>query len=121
MTCLHNITVMSSFKNGCSTRVVVNAKRRKKTKVPYLILYFYLNYENHFRRQFRLARRRLRDGANPFDLPNFSFLKLFRLSKDAPRYLTNTLAPHMNNVLRQTGIPNYLKVLCSLHFYGHGS
>ncbi|KAJ3661567.1 hypothetical protein Zmor_005958 [Zophobas morio] len=66
---------------------------------------FIVNYEENLQRirQFRLARRRLRDAANPFDLPNFSFLKLFRLSKDAARYLINTLAPHMNNVLRQTG------------------
>jgi hypothetical protein len=63
----------------------------------------------------------LRDAGNPFELPNFTFIKLFRLNKEAARYLIDTLEPNMHHVMRNSCIPNYLKILCTLHFFDHGS
>lgn len=44
----------------------------------------------------RLERRRLRDNANPFDLPEPTFIKNFRLNKDLAINLIEEITPFMD-------------------------
>lgn len=54
-------------------------------------------------------------------MPERNFIKLFRLNKEAVRYIINGLQPHMVPHRRITKIPQHLQILCVLHFLGHGS
>jgi hypothetical protein len=63
----------------------------------------------------------MRDFKNRFEMPEGEFKNQFRLSQALVITLVNILEPHMNQPRRQTAIPNYLKILCTLNFLGHGS
>lgn len=69
----------------------------------------------------RLINRNLRDAANPFEWPETTFLRLFRLNKAATQYLIVEIAPRMSNSVRSTAVPNHIKIMCALHFFGHGA
>lgn len=53
-------------------------------------------------------------------MPEVRFLKMFRLNKVAAEYVINDITPYLI-AGRNTSIPNHLKILCALHFFGHGS
>lgn len=86
----------------------------------FFLCYFYLTGEL-FRRHFRMDLRILRDESNPFNAPEVRFVKLFRLSKIAVRFFIHQLEQHLPHIERITAVPNVLKVLVTLHFFGHGS
>ncbi|CAG4972148.1 unnamed protein product [Parnassius apollo] len=67
----------------------------------------------------RIAHRHIRDHSNPFDVPAEVFTKLYRLSKRTAHFLVECLHQNLNRQ-RQHGIPVHIKVLASLHFFGHG-
>lgn len=54
-------------------------------------------------------------------MPDPKFLKYFRLNKLATQFVINSVIPYLEEAKRSTAIPNYLKVLCTLYFLGHGS
>ena len=56
----------------------------------------------------------------PFQVPNQTFKKLFRLNKETARALITMTAEHLQEGQRVTAIPVDLKVLATLHFYGTG-
>lgn len=68
-----------------------------------------------------MHRRRLRDNSNPFELPEERFIELYRLSKEATRYLIDTLDRHLIEGQYINAIPNYIKVFAALRFYATGS
>lgn len=65
----------------------------------------------------RASLRTLRDASDPYQLPIFRFKKLFRLNKQTVQYLIIKLEP----MSRRTSVTFRIKLLCALHFYGHGS
>lgn len=69
----------------------------------------------------RILFRRLRDTSNPFELPDVTFKKLFRLSKPVVTYILREIEPHFNNRIRNTRVPYVIQLLCTLNFYGNGS
>ncbi|KAF5278056.1 hypothetical protein FQR65_LT15806 [Abscondita terminalis] len=58
----------------------------------------------------RIAQRILRDNSNPFELPDCTFKKLFRVGKPCAQYIIETLTPHLQDQQRNTFIANELKV-----------
>ncbi|CAG4937181.1 unnamed protein product [Parnassius apollo] len=67
----------------------------------------------------RIAHCHIRDHSNPFDVSAEVFTKLYRLSKRTAHFLVECLHQNLNRQ-RQHGIPVHIKVLASLHFFGHG-
>ncbi|XP_024867004.1 putative nuclease HARBI1 [Temnothorax curvispinosus] len=68
-----------------------------------------------------LIRRRLRDTQNPFDIPDSSFLKLYRLPKVATQQLIEELINFMPVPKRTTAIPQNLQIFATLYFLASGS
>ncbi|XP_029159550.1 putative nuclease HARBI1, partial [Nylanderia fulva] len=66
-------------------------------------------------------RKILRDTQNPFDIPDNSFLKLYRLSKVATLQLIKELINFMPVPKRATVIPQQLQIFVTLHFLASGS
>lgn len=74
-----------------------------------------------FSNEQRILRRNLRDNSNPFELDETTFIRQFRLNRRAAQFLVEAISPHLDVAERETRIPNYLRILCVLHFFGHGS
>lgn len=74
--------------------------------------------ENAEKRRRRCDLRRLRDSSDPFQLPEAEFTKNFRLSRVLARQLIADLQPHD---AQRTSLPLTVRVLATLHFFGHGS
>ena len=69
----------------------------------------------------KVQRRTIRDASDPFQLPDESFVKHFRLSKNVTAHLIEELRPFILPPQRNTGISLEIKVLSSLLFFAHGS
>lgn len=67
-----------------------------------------------------LYRRQLRDNSNPFALPDIRFIELFRLTKDATRFLITSIEPYVHNAVLSTRIVIDIRVLVALRFYATG-
>lgn len=74
-----------------------------------------------FSGEHRLNQKQLRDNSDPFQLPDKTFLKLFRLNKHCCQLLINGLIGHLNQPIRATKIPLHLRILIVLNFFGQGS
>ncbi|KAK4877090.1 hypothetical protein RN001_009596 [Aquatica leii] len=61
------------------------------------------------RRTLRLQRKQLRDNSNPFELPDTTFIKLFRLNKEAAWNLIEELQEFIERK-RADAVPLYLQV-----------
>ncbi|GLV33405.1 uncharacterized protein CBL_20150 [Carabus blaptoides fortunei] len=61
-------------------------------------------------RNLRVKRRGLRDMSNPFELPDETFKKLFRLPKDLVQTLFNGIEQSLAHPDGCTGIPQYLMI-----------
>lgn len=72
------------------------------------------------RENLRTKSRRLRDLSNPFELPENTFKSMFRLNRESALDLVNSLNNFLPDGQRTTYIPNHLKVLLTLNFYGQG-
>ncbi|XP_003240991.1 putative nuclease HARBI1 [Acyrthosiphon pisum] len=68
----------------------------------------------------RLERRILRDGQNPFELPNDEFMGAFRLSQQLVINIIDVLRTSLQHK-RTSGLSPELQVLVCLHFYAQGS
>ena len=68
-----------------------------------------------------LDRRHLRGNTNPFDVPDWHLVKMFRLDQFAAQELINSLEPFKNDYFACNEIPFHLQVLVTLNFLGHGS
>ncbi|XP_044746590.1 uncharacterized protein LOC123308106 isoform X2 [Coccinella septempunctata] len=80
------------------------------------------NHRNALRKkQYRRIQRNLRDNSNPFELPDKIFTKLFRLDKETCQLIIHSISEHMHDSQRSTFVPKHLRILCTLHFLGHGS
>lgn len=66
-------------------------------------------------------RRELRDNSNPFSMSDIIFRQFYRLSKGAVCKLIDDLVPFMSAAKNSRKIPNQIRVLTALQFYGHGS
>ncbi|XP_050309680.1 putative nuclease HARBI1 [Anthonomus grandis grandis] len=82
-----------------------------------------LQREEHLEeiRQYNIARRRMRDGSNPFDLRTDIFKKSFRLNKEMARYVYNSVAENIDTTDNIVAVPPILKFFATLHFYATGS
>ncbi|XP_039311053.1 putative nuclease HARBI1 [Solenopsis invicta] len=69
----------------------------------------------------RIMRKILRDTQDPFDIPEKTFQKLYRLSREAAMRLCHDLLPHIPEGRRHTAIPRELKVFATLSFLASGS
>lgn len=77
--------------------------------------------ENDHYNMLRVHRRHLRDGTDPFHLPEARFEELFRFKKDAAIALLNEISPHMKDGIRITFVPIPLRMTAALHYYATGS
>ncbi|XP_060846562.1 putative nuclease HARBI1 [Rhopalosiphum padi] len=68
----------------------------------------------------RLERRILRDGHNPFELPNDEFMGAFRLSQQLVINIIDALRTSLQHK-RTSGLSPELQVLVCLHFYAQES
>lgn len=83
-----------------------------------------LQREEHLEeiRLYNIARRRMREESNPFDLRDDIFKKIFRLNKDMVQYVYNSIADDIKNVTdNNVEVPPILKFFATLHFYATGS
>ncbi|XP_048004335.1 putative nuclease HARBI1 [Leguminivora glycinivorella] len=78
-----------------------------------MALFFILNEE---RRARRMQRTRLRDLANPFELPAQEFFHNYRMNKPIALYLCRELTPRQSH-----GLPVHIKVLVAVKFIAGGS
>lgn len=74
-----------------------------------------------FYREIILLRRGLRDTSNPFSLTEHLFRQYFRLSRASVQTLIADLEEELGEFGTARRIPNHLKILTALQFYGHGS
>ncbi|BES91262.1 harbinger transposase derived 1 [Nesidiocoris tenuis] len=72
------------------------------------------------RQQATLARN-LRDRSDPFNLPERQFKKLFRLSREAAKYVVDAVAPFFPAHVRVNRISVTASILCSINFLSSGS
>ena len=68
-----------------------------------------------------IRRRELRDGNNPFELPEERFIELYRLNKNAVQYVLGKIDNHMDSCVYITSISNVTKLFAALRFYATGS
>lgn len=68
-----------------------------------------------------LTRRLIRDGHDPFELPDLRFVELYRLNKEMVRDLFRILIPHLNRPVTRRAIRSEKKILTTLRFYATGS
>ncbi|XP_055903578.1 putative nuclease HARBI1 [Eupeodes corollae] len=69
--------------------------------------------------EMRIKRRVLRDSSNPMSLPSSTFKLLYRLNKDAFKYVLEEIDPHLPS-FNSTYIPNVLKLAATLRFLAEG-
>lgn len=63
----------------------------------------------------------MRDESDPFDVSDLFFVSQYRLSKSTAKYIIDLLGDKDDANSQNSSIPFPLRVLCTLHFYGHGS
>ncbi|XP_017461827.1 PREDICTED: putative nuclease HARBI1 [Rhagoletis zephyria] len=73
------------------------------------------------RNMLRMRRRRLRDSTDPFSIPEARFIELFRFSRATVRKLLVEMEPLMDTAVRNTFIPNSIRLCVALHYYATGS
>lgn len=66
------------------------------------------------------TRRQLREDADPFDLPDYLFVKLYRLDKNQAREIIDFLTTHLKPKTKRE-ISVVTKVLTALRFYATGN
>ncbi|CAI6360550.1 unnamed protein product [Macrosiphum euphorbiae] len=70
----------------------------------------------------KIQRRRLRDIYNPFDLREYDFTKLFRISKNLALYIIDKLSNVQRlQRKRKNGLSLQLQVLVAIRFFAFGS
>ncbi|KAK3911221.1 Putative nuclease [Frankliniella fusca] len=65
-------------------------------------------------------RMEIRNVVNPFNVSDTLFKNTFRLDKRLARQLVVELQPFLHSDEDPLAVPNTIKVLSVLHFYGHG-
>ncbi|XP_014292439.1 putative nuclease HARBI1 [Halyomorpha halys] len=70
--------------------------------------------ERQIHREQQIIHELLRDHSNPFHCPDVVFRNLFRLPKEAVKYLIENLE------LVESRLPKHLKVFAALHFFALG-
>jgi hypothetical protein len=63
------------------------------------------------RNKLKLYRRQLRDSLNAFEIPENSFRQTFRLSREAARFVIESLGDNIRETKIASGIPASFKVL----------
>ncbi|XP_067623753.1 putative nuclease HARBI1 [Eurosta solidaginis] len=69
----------------------------------------------------RIERRIIRDSSNIMNLSDKSFVKNFRLNKDAFLYVLDSINGELKSPKRSTAVPNILKLSSTLKFLGQGA
>ncbi|XP_055909615.1 putative nuclease HARBI1 [Eupeodes corollae] len=88
-------------------------------------MFFHCDYflesedESESEGEMRVTRALLRDSSDPMSLSSSTFKQLFRLNKEAFKYVLDEIDPHLPS-FNSTYIPNVLKLAATLRFLAEG-
>ncbi|KAI8119473.1 putative nuclease HARBI1 [Lucilia cuprina] len=84
--------------------------------MPRAFILCYLQNERHKLYREVVRRRILRDASNPMEMPESSFIGLYRLNKSAFSMILNQIAP----LIKNTTIPPTIQLAATLRFFAVG-